>query len=68
MTLGESAGTAAAMSLEAKCAPAELDVAELQRRLDKNGVNIGQSFRKLESLTDVHSTFVGYGADHKYNG
>ena len=68
MTLGESAGTAAAMSLAANCKPSELDVSELQRRLDKNGVNIGQSFRKLESLGEAHSSFVGYGADHKYNG
>ena len=69
MTLGESAGTAAALSLKKNCNPAELDVAELQRTLDANGVNIGQSFRKVESLVDGNkSAFIGYGADHKYNG
>ena len=69
MTLGEAAGTAAALSLEKGCEPASLDVGELQRRLDKNGVNIGQSFRTVESLGGkAKSSFVGYGANAKYNG
>ncbi|MBQ7336359.1 MAG: FAD-dependent oxidoreductase [Clostridia bacterium] len=69
MTLGESAGTAAAMSLENNCLPAELDVGALQRRLDQNGVNIGQSFRKVESLGNgTNKKFTGYGTDMNYNG
>ncbi|MBQ8311501.1 MAG: FAD-dependent oxidoreductase [Clostridia bacterium] len=69
MTLGEAAGTAAAMSLKNGCLPAELDVGELQRRLDQNGVNIGQSFRKIESLgNELRGSFEGFGADHKGNG
>lgn len=68
MTLGEVAGTAAAMSLASGCTPAEIDVAELQRTLDKHGVNIGQSFRKIEALNNEEkSAFVGFG-NVQWNG
>ena len=69
MTLGESAGTAAALSLKENCSPAELDVAKLQRTLDANGVNIGQSFRKVDVLGDENkNSFEGFGVDNTYNG
>lgn len=49
-TVGEAAGTAVAMSLDAGVMPRNLDVGALQRRLNENGVNIGQAFRKLPAL------------------
>lgn len=50
MTLGESAGTAAAMSIDDGVSFRKLDVGKLQRQLDAQGVNIGQSYRKIPSL------------------
>jgi hypothetical protein len=41
MVMGEAAGTAAALSLEAGVPPRRVDVAALQRRLIKQGVNLG---------------------------
>ncbi len=67
MALGEAAGTAAAMSLEAKVAPRHIDVAALQRRLVENGCNIGQGFRKIPSLED--KDYSAYATRHRaHNG
>ena len=52
MTMGESAGTAAAMSLDDDVTPRKLDVGKLQRKLVENGLNIGQAYRKIPSLPD----------------
>ena len=41
MVMGEAAGTAAALSLEAGVAPRKVDVAVLQKRLLAQGVNLG---------------------------
>jgi hypothetical protein len=41
MVMGEAAGTAAALALEAGVAPRRVDVAALQKRLVKQGVNLG---------------------------
>jgi FAD-dependent oxidoreductase family protein len=41
MVMGEAAGTAAALSLEAGVPPRRVDVAALQKRLVKQGVNLG---------------------------
>jgi ribulose 1,5-bisphosphate synthetase/thiazole synthase len=38
---GEAAGTAAALALRTKVAPARLDIGELQRHLSAQGVNLG---------------------------
>lgn len=50
LTMGESAGTAAAMSLQDNVRPRDLDVRALQRRLDANGVNIGRKMRTIPNL------------------
>ncbi len=50
MSLGEAAGTAAALSLKENVTPRAVNVDELQRTLVKNGLNIGQGFRKLPAL------------------
>lgn len=50
MTLGEAAGTACALAVKNGVAPRNVDVAELQKTLNKNGVNIGQNFREIPSL------------------
>ena len=52
MAMGEAAGTASAMSIKEGVPPRNLDVAKLQRRLVENNCNIGQGFRKIESLGD----------------
>lgn len=49
-TMGEAAGTAAAMSLAKGILPRELDYRELQRELVRSGVNIGQKFRSIPAL------------------
>jgi hypothetical protein len=41
MVMGEAAGTAAALSLEANVPPRRVDVPTLQRRLAAQGVNLG---------------------------
>ena len=50
MTLGEAAGTAAALSLKAGTTVRRIDVTALQRTLNANGVNLGQSFREIPAL------------------
>ena len=52
MSLGEAAGTAAALSIKNNCRVRDLDVGALQRRLVENGCNLGQGFRKLPALPD----------------
>lgn len=66
MSLGEAAGTACALAVRSGVKVRDLDVSELQRTLVKNGVNIGQRFRKIEALenTDIKSAaekYVGGG-------
>ena len=41
MVMGEAAGTAAALALESGVTPRHVDIAALQRRLLKQGVNLG---------------------------
>ena len=50
LTMGESAGTAAAMSLQGNVRPRDLDVKALQRRLVANGVDIGQKLRDIAGI------------------
>lgn len=50
MTLGEVAGTAAAMSIDDDVAYRKVDVAKLQRQLVAQGVNIGQEYREIPGL------------------
>ena len=65
MTLGEAAGTAAALSIKEGTTPRKLDIATLQRKLDENGVNIGQGFRAIPALEGCQkSSFGGIGYRH----
>ncbi len=50
MQLGQAAGTAAALSLESKATPRELDVAALQQRLTRQGADLGPDPRDLARL------------------
>ncbi len=60
MSLGEAAGTAAALSLKLGVTVRKLDVAELQRVLVKNGVNIGQGYRRIAALPEGdYSSYSG---------
>ena len=61
MSLGEAAGTAAALSVKNDVTPRNLDVALLQRTLDENGYNMGQSFRTIPALGEnAKSKFGNY--------
>jgi len=50
LTMGQSAGTAAAMSLHQDVRPRDVDVKELQRKLLADGVDIGQRFRTIPGV------------------
>lgn len=58
MSLGEAAGTASALAVKHGIKVRDVDVAELQRTLVANGVNIGQQFREIPSLKDTKDTYV----------
>lgn len=64
MTLGESAGTAAALAVKTGTTVRKLDIGLLQRTLDKNGVNIGQGLRKIPALGEVNKKFGGYDKEN----
>ena len=49
-TMGEAAGTAAAISISKNITPRQIDRIELQQELIKNKVNIGQNFRQIPGL------------------
>ncbi len=69
MSLGEAAGTAAAMCANSGKYVRDIDVASLQRRLDENGLNIGQSFRTIPSIGEKpKSNFIGFGRRKNFNG
>lgn len=52
MSLGEAAGTAAAMSIKDDVRVRDLNVGKLQRKLVDNKYNIGQAFRKIPALEE----------------
>ena len=56
-TMGEAAGTAAAMSLKQNIVPRALNVKELQKELIASQVNIGQKLRKISGLEDMEVNF-----------
>lgn len=61
MSLGEAAGTAAALAVKNNTTVRNLDVALLQRTLDENGYNLGQGFRIIPALGEnVKSKFGSY--------
>lgn len=63
MSLGEAAGTAAALAVKSGVKVRNIDVGELQRTLAANGVNIGQRFREIPSLSGANDTYTD-----KYSG
>lgn len=60
MSLGEAAGTAAALSLENNVTPRNLDVSLLQRKLADNNVNIGQRFREIPALKNYEKKDITF--------
>lgn len=61
MSLGEAAGTAAALAVKNNTTVRNLDVALLQKTLDANGYNMGQSFRTIPALgNEAMSNFGSY--------
>ena len=58
-TMGEAAGTAAALCIKKGVRPRDLDRLDLQKELVSNGVNIGQNTREIPGLPkDATSEFV----------
>ena len=72
MAMGEAAGTACALSLKEGVTVRNVNVAELQRTLVAGGCNIGQGYRKIDSLEDVdYSKYAleikrAHGQESKY--
>jgi len=72
MAMGEAAGTACALSLKEGVTVRNVNVAELQRNLVANNCNIGQGYRKIDSLEDVdYSKYAleikrAHGQESKY--
>lgn len=64
LTMGEAAGTAAALSLKHKLAPRKVDRIELQGALIANGVNLGQQFRVIPGVTQTVAQSVNFN-DHQ---
>ena len=65
MSLGEAAGTAAAMSIKEDVRLRDLDVAKLQNELVANGLNLGQKFRTV--LDPEYTTQKEYKGDMTVN-
>jgi hypothetical protein len=55
LSMGEAAGTAAAMSLYENISPHNVNYRELQRALVCAGGNIGQKYREISSLNDMNN-------------
>jgi hypothetical protein len=62
MNMGQSAGTAAGMSLKQDIQPRKLDRLELQRTLMDANMNLGQQYRAIPGLTDapMETNFGGF--------
>lgn len=69
MTLGEAAGTAAALSIKEDVQPRDLSVALLQKTLVDNDVNLGQNQRELPLINGykTEKEFVYYQGSTKGN-
>lgn len=61
LTMGEAAGTAAALCLQQGVAPRNLDRIALQRKLIENGLNLGQQYRIIPGVTQklAQKTAIG---------
>ncbi|MDD5604144.1 MAG: FAD-dependent oxidoreductase, partial [Eubacteriales bacterium] len=53
LTMGEAAGTAAAISLKLDIDPGKVDRIGLQEELIRNGVNLGQVYRKIPGIDEA---------------
>ncbi len=68
-TMGEAAGTAAAISLHENITPRQVDRIKLQQELLASGVNIGQGFRDIPGITkDTSSLDERYENPELYQG
>ena len=68
MTMGEAAGTAAALCLEQGADPAALSVPALQRELVRSGVNLGQAMRAIPGLSPAEAADDPYANPELYTG
>ncbi len=67
LTMGESAGVAAAISLNENITPRNVDRLQLQRNLISRKVNIGQNFREIPGL-DNNARVVDEYANPEFDG
>ena len=61
LTMGEAAGTAAALCLQKGVTPRKLDRITLQRKLIANGVNLGQQYRIIPGVTQELAPQTAFG-------
>lgn len=66
-SMGEAAGTAAAISLAENITPRKVDRIKLQKELIANKVNLGQGFRKIQGLDHSDNDFEDRYINPEFN-
>ena len=66
LAMGEAAGVASCLSLEADVAPRKVDVKTLQKELISTGCNIGQGMRKIDGIDTEGSDIDNYSGENHH--
>lgn len=66
LAMGEAAGVASCLSLEADVAPRKVDVKTLQKELISTGCNIGQGLRKIDGIDAEGSDIDNYSGENHH--
>ena len=66
LAMGEAAGVASCLSLEADVAPRKVDVKTLQKELISTGCNIGQGMRKIDGIDTEGSDVDNYSGENHH--
>ena len=66
LAMGEAAGVASCLSLEADVAPRKVDVKTLQKELISTGCNIGQGLRKIDGIDTEGSDVDNYSGENHH--
>ena len=66
LAMGEAAGVASCLSLEADVTPRKVDVKTLQKELISTGCNIGQGMRKIDGIDTEGSDIDNYSGENHH--
>ena len=66
LAMGEAAGVASCLSLEADVTPRKVDVKTLQKELISTGCNIGQGLRKIDGIDTEGSDVDNYSGENHH--